>query len=234
MQLPFFYNENAITEIEGNLSEETSKHVSQVLRMEKGERIQLTNGKGLLQTAEIKEAYKKSTTVKIIDTQKIEAGKRKLAIGISPIKNTSRFEWFVEKITEIGIHEIIVIKCKRSERQDFRKERMEKILISSMLQSRQVWLPLLSETIELNEVLQNTKFQNKFIAHCIDGHKSNLLQTLSCTDTDRITLIGPEGDFTQEEVDAAIAHRCIPVSLGHSRLRTETAGITAGIMMNAV
>lgn len=234
MQLPYFYVDHPLTNMEGVLNEETSRHISQVLRMEKGNQLQLTNGKGLLHTAEIIEPFKKQTSIKLLSTSFTEPKDRKIAIGISLLKNISRFEWFLEKVTEIGVDHIITLRCSRSERQNMRKERMQNIIISAMLQSRQVWLPKLIEPENFDEAINHLHFKNKFIAHCAPGDKPGLLNSMASLEGDRITLIGPEGDFTQQEIQLAIAQGYTAVSLGKNRLRTETAGIAACIIMNVV
>lgn len=234
MQLPFFYSAELLNVGEGILSEETSRHVSQVLRMEAGEHLQLTNGKGVLQTAEILQAHKKHTSVKILASETGIEKLPKIILGIAPVKNLSRFEWFLEKVTEIGITKIIPIKCARSERMQLRYERLQNILISAMLQSRQRWLPELVELQEISEVVKSCDAKNKFIAHCLfSEEKTSLFNEIRNLNGDRIVLIGPEGDFTESEIDLAINNNFKAVTLGSNRLRTETAGIAACIMLNA-
>ena len=144
MALPFFYVEN----LENNtvvLDEDTSKHMEQVLRMQKGEKLLLTDGRGKKAEAEIMDDNRKRCTVKIIDVNTEKQKQNEVTIGISLIKNSSRFEWFLEKATEIGVHAIIPLLCERTEKEKFRYDRMKNILASAMLQSQQVWLPLLHE-----------------------------------------------------------------------------------------
>ncbi|MDH7464396.1 RsmE family RNA methyltransferase [Chitinophagaceae bacterium 26-R-25] len=229
--LPFFY----ISEYTPNqktivLSEETSKHVVQVLRMRIGEMLQLTDGKGSLLTVTIIDDHKKKCTVEVKESVYTEAKKNKAIIAISLLKNASRFEWFLEKATELGISEIIPLLSERTEKQHFRHDRMKNILVSAMLQSQQVWLPELPEPQKLASVIQSATPEKKFVAHCIDGEKSELKKVVD-TNTSQIILIGPEGDFSQEEVDLAIGQNFIPVSLGNTRLRTETAGIIAATLL---
>ena len=231
MALPFFYIEN----FPGNqplftLTDETSRHVIQVLRMKPGEHIQLTNGKGEVKTVEITSENKKATEVKIISASNISNRTPHIIIAISLIKNTTRFEWFLEKATEIGVSEIIPLICERTEKQHFRLERMRNILVSAMLQSQQAWLPTLHEPIKFSEIIKNTSYQNKFIAHCIEGEKKHLASQSHHQSS--IILIGPEGDFAKAEIDLAQANNFIPVSLGETRLRTETAGMVACVLLN--
>lgn len=232
MSLPFFYIEQfdpsqPIIE----LNEDTSRHIVQVLRMTTGEKLNLTDGKGNLITTEIESDHKKHCTVKIIAKHFFQAEDRKISIGISLIKNASRFEWFLEKVTEIGVNEIIPLICERTEKQKFRADRMKNILISAMLQSQQCWLPALHEPVLFKTIVENSTEQQKFIAHCIENEKQNLPDLLENPSISKIILIGPEGDFTKEEVGVALQHHFLPVLLGNTRLRTETAGIVAATIL---
>ncbi len=174
MHLPFFYEEILPDSDLFSLSEESSRHIVQVLRMKEGESILLTNGKGQTQTAEIILAHKKKTEVKITGNKFWPQRTPKIAIGISLIKNTGRFEWFLEKATEIGVSAIIPLICQRTEKTHFRQERMKTILVSAMLQSRQAWLPELSAPKKMNELINDEDYGQKFIAHCIDEEKQVL------------------------------------------------------------
>jgi 16S rRNA (uracil1498-N3)-methyltransferase len=197
--------------------------------MKEGELIRITNGQGQTIIAEIISADKKKTKVKTISKEFTEPSKPKATIAISLIKNTNRFEWFVEKATEIGISAIIPLICKRSEKTHFRKERIRSIIISSMLQSQQSWLPEISEPVKFVDLLKEN-YQQKFIAHCLSGEKKEL-KDVSIKSDSKIILIGPEGDFTEEEIQQAIQQNYLPVSLGETRLRTETAGIVAAVLL---
>ena len=230
MAVPFFFEDNLPLSNDFILSEETSKHVSQVLRMKEGEEIRVTNGNGQTIIAEIVLPDKKKTKVKTIRKEFSELPKPEIIIAISLIKNTNRFEWFAEKATEIGVSAIIPMICKRSEKTHFRKERIRSILISAMLQSQQSWLPQLSEPVKFPELIKNENEEQKFIAHCLLEDKKDL-KNLAMKAKSKIILIGPEGDFTEEEIEQAIQHNYIPVSLGDTRLRTETAGIVAAVLL---
>jgi len=230
MAAPFFFEENLPLSNDFILSEETSKHVSQVLRMKEGEEIRITDGNGQTIIAEIVLPDKKKTKVKTIRKEFSELPKPEIIIAISLIKNTNRFEWFAEKATEIGVSAIIPMICKRSEKTHFRKERIRSILISAMLQSQQSWLPQLSEPVKFPELIKNENEEQKFIAHCLLEDKKDL-KNLAMKAKSKIILIGPEGDFTEEEIEQAIQHNYIPVSLGDTRLRTETAGIVAAVLL---
>lgn len=233
MALPFFYSSEINTGITDlMLNEETSKHVVQVLRMEVGEQLQLTDGKGGLFTAEIANEHKKKTSVKILSSSSIEPPRKKISIAISLIKNTSRFEWFLEKATEIGINEIVPLLCKRTEKQHFRFDRMNGILISAMLQSQQAWLPVLHEPVRFDElVMKQVNDYKKYIAHCLPSGNKQSLHHPSASASNCQIIIGPEGDFTHEEIEQALHNHFIPVSLGETRLRTETAGIVAACLL---
>lgn len=213
------------------LDEDTSKHVVQVLRMQRKELLQLTDGQGNLVTAEIVDAQKKNTTVRITHAEFIPRPEHKTTIAISLLKNGNRFEWFLEKATELGIQHIVPLLCERTNRQHFRYERMQSLLVSAMLQSRQAWLPDFKEPVRLNRFIQEFEASQKFIAHCIDEENKKHLRQLHDPSLDSVVLIGPEGDFTKEEIELALQHQFAPVSLGSTRLRTETAGIVAATFL---
>ncbi|MFY7838778.1 MAG: RsmE family RNA methyltransferase [Lacibacter sp.] len=236
MALPFFYIESLDSSQQLlTLNEETSKHVVQVLRMQAGEQLNLTDGKGNLFTALINNAHKKHCVVKIQTKSFTPQAARKTCIAVSLVKNASRFEWFLEKATEIGITEIIPLLCERTERQHFRYDRMKGILVSAMLQSQQTWLPVLHEPVKFEEALRLTPSSDellKLIAHCEEREKRSITDTLSEVDgSNSIILIGPEGDFTPAEIDAAIEDGYKPIMLGETRLRTETAAVSAAVLL---
>ena len=235
MALPFFYSESITTGATSfSLNEETSKHIAQVLRMQNGEQIQLTDGKGSVFTAEITDNNKKKCAVKILSTQFEPASLKRSTIAISLVKNAHRLEWFLEKATEIGITSIVPLICGRTEKQHFRTDRMKNILISAMLQSQQSWLPLLHEPIKFTTYLTGSKEEagiKKFIAHCAADEPKIELSTYQPFNNS-IVLIGPEGDFTIDEIELALQHDFIPVALGKTRLRTETAGVVAATILS--
>ena len=246
MFLPFFYKEDLFaSNADVVLDEATSKHIVQVLRMQNGEQLQLTNGKGILFTAAITDNNRKKCMVSLVQKSEIENLKSKISIAISPVKNSARFEWFLEKATEIGVTEIIPLICSRTEKTVFKFERMKGILVSAMLQSQQCWLPVLHEPVSFKKLLEDSKllknsktlqgldaYQQKFIAHCIDGAKRNLNDMNNESLYAKIILIGPEGDFTADEIELALANNYSAVSLGATRLRTETAGIVAAVLLS--
>ncbi|HET9744119.1 MAG TPA: RsmE family RNA methyltransferase, partial [Chitinophagaceae bacterium] len=198
MALPYFYIESVDpSQKEFELDEDTSRHVVQVLRMKEGERLNLTDGKGTLIEAEITSEHKKRCTVRIIDSRLTSHVSRKIIIAISLLKNASRFEWFLEKATEIGVSEIIPLICERTEKQKFRYDRMKGICISAMLQSQQTWLPSLHEPKPFDYLtIEQFDDTRKLIAHCDNGER----KTLSSVVTDdalknlrrtSLILIGP-------------------------------------------
>jgi 16S rRNA (uracil1498-N3)-methyltransferase len=212
------------------LDEDTSRHAVQVLRMKKGERLNLTDGKGNLMTTVILNDHKRHCSVIVEKITNEPAPEKIVAIGISLLKNTDRFEWFVEKATEIGIKQIIPLVCERTEKEKFRYERIKGICISSMLQSQQAWLPLLHEPVSFKKLVDSAHAAHKMIAHCDNTSEKTKLSSFSLHG-DSIILIGPEGDFTPEEIALAQTKGFIPVSLGDTRLRTETAGIVAASLL---
>ena len=236
MALPFFYVEDILpSTLSVVLNEETSRHIVQVLRMQNSEQLQLTDGKGNLFVAEIIDNNRKKCVVKIVkttaDNPKPTAD---TTIAISLIKNAHRFEWFLEKATEIGVKAIIPLICSRTEKQHFRQERMQGILISAMLQSQQTWLPVLHAPTKFNDVVKQATQQKKMIAHCEEEKsKTQLAQQPVNSLTAQLILIGPEGDFTSEEIEQALQNNFMAVALGNTRLRTETAGVVAAALLCA-
>lgn len=231
MQLPFFFEENFPETDRFTLSENSSRHIVQVLRMGEGEKIQLTNGKGYMLIAEIILSHKKNAEIKVLEKIMVPQPEPNISIAISYIKNAGRFEWFLEKATEIGVSQIIPLICKRTEKNHFRDQRMKTILVSAMLQSRQAWLPVLANPIKINDLVSTAGFATRFIAHCLDEEKKDLKDFISDKTSSKLILIGPEGDFTPEEIECALASNFIPVSLGETRLRTETAGLVAAVLL---
>ncbi len=230
MSVPFFY-ETEIPQLHSHftLSEETSKHCIQVLRMKVGEYLQLTNGLGILYKATIVSEDKKKTIVLIEEAKTITAHSKKIIIAISLLKTNNRFEWFLEKATEIGVAEIQPIITARTEHHRFRHDRMNAILIAAMLQSQQAWLPVLQEPVSYADLIRKSAHAQKLIAHCEEDSKQFIKDLPLSNDTQ--ILIGPEGDFSKEEIKLALDNHYLPVSLGDTRLRAETAGIVAATLL---
>jgi 16S rRNA (uracil1498-N3)-methyltransferase len=232
MAIPYFYFAHLSTmREEFALNENSSRHIIQVLRMQQGEVLRLTDGRGLSVHANIHEANKKKCIVQIVEKQKQEPPKRSVSIGLSLLKNVSRFEWFLEKSTELGVSEIIPLKSARTEKQQFRGDRMKSILESALIQSQQVWMPILHEPQNFNSWVANVQADQKFIAHCENGNKRKLSEMVGVNSSSQLILIGPEGDFTKEEIQLAISHQFVAVELGDNRLRSETAAIAAAAVL---
>lgn len=235
MQLPFFYI-NPFDPLQQSitLDEDTSRHVIQVLRMKTGEQLRLTDGKGHLLTCRITEEHKKHCAVERLSLEKIAAPVPQTTIAISLLKNANRFEWFLEKATELGIHRIIPLLAERTEKERFRHDRMQAICISAMLQSQQCWLPELLQPVGYMDLFKQPdllKAGLQFIAHCIETDKQQLAHQSLPSASSRFILIGPEGDFTPAEIELALEHKFTPVALGETRLRTETAGVVAATLL---
>lgn len=225
-----FYTPDIQTKTE--LPEEEAQHCIRVLRLTAGDEITLTDGKGNFYRAEISAATNKRCLVNIIETIYQEPlWPCHLHIAMAPAKNMDRNEWFAEKATEIGFDELTFLNCRFSERKVIKTERIEKILVSAIKQSLKARLPVLNEMTDFDKFISRDFKGQKFIAHCYEGEKP-LLRDVLQKGEDALVLIGPEGDFSEEEVKKAIEKGFIPISLGKSRLRTETAALVACHTMN--
>ncbi len=203
---------------------EESKHIVKVLRKKEGDILHLTNGKGQLFTGEITLASEKSCQIAIVEKESISNTPWNIHLAVAPTKMNERFEWFLEKATEIGIHEITPIICERSERKIIKPERMEKIILSAMKQSNQLFLPKLNPAVSFNDFITSHNNECLYIAHCEEDQKQQLSDVI--LPNKRYTLlIGPEGDFSPSEIKKALERNYIPVALGNTRLRTETAAV---------
>ncbi|HET6254253.1 MAG TPA: RsmE family RNA methyltransferase [Puia sp.] len=229
MSLPYFYIPSFNKDQpEIGLDESSSRHIVQVLRMGPGEELQLTDGKGTLITAAIADANRKNCRVTIRAAMVLPPPERRVTVAISPLKNASRFEWFLEKATEIGVSGIIPLLCDRTERQHLRPDRLFNILVSALLQSRQAWLPVLRPATAFGETLDDPGFERRLIAWLGEAGNTEY-PTPDIRST--LILIGPEGDFTAGEAAIALNSGYIPVTLGKNRLRTETAGVVAATLL---
>lgn len=214
------------------LPEEEAGHCLRVLRLGVGDEVMLTDGKGFFYKAVISAATGKRCQVKVVE--KIEQEKfwkGHLHLAMAPTKNMDRIEWFAEKATEIGFDELSFLNCRFSERKVIKTERIEKIVVSAMKQSLKARKPIVNEMTDFAKFMQRDFQGQKFIAHCYEGEKPLLKEVLKPGE-DTLVLIGPEGDFSPEEVQKAEALGFQPISLGKSRLRTETAALVAVHMMN--
>jgi len=210
-----------------------SKHCTKVLRKKNGDYIQITDGRGLLYNAVITRADIHQCSFEV--QEKLAESPRgfRIHIGISPIKNTDRLEWFVEKAVELGVDEITLIECHHTERSHVKPERLDKLAISAMKQSLKWTLPIISGPEKLSEFIKRSTASSKFIAY-VDAENPNHLIHMAAPRSNYLILIGPEGDFSKDEVSLALENNFNPVSLGTSRLRTETAGLAACHILNLV
>ena len=225
MQL--FYNPD-IDETTKSFSfdKEESKHIIKVLRKKDSDILHVTNGSGLLFETEITLASDNKCIVEVLSIKKSPEPKFRLHLAVAPTKMNDRFEWFLEKATEIGIQEITPIICDRSERKVINLERFEKIILSAMKQSNETFLPKLNDAISFKEFIKQKNKGLQFIAHCEETDKKSLKGALKPNE-DVTLLIGPEGDFSDKEIALAIENNFQPVTLGNTRLRTETAAVAA-------
>lgn len=209
------------------LDESESKHAVRVLRLEKGGEIILVDGRGGFFKAQISDPNPKRCTVTITQSES-DFGRSdfQVHIAIAPTKNIERMEWFLEKATEIGIHRITPLLCRFSERREIKNDRLEKVMISAMKQSVKAYLPQLDPLTGFNSFIALPFEGQKFIAHCSDQFRTSLKEIIQ-PKQNYLILIGPEGDFSPEEIQLAVESGFQPVSLGNSRLRTETAGVVA-------
>lgn len=225
MQL--FYNPNIDESTEQfSFSKEESRHISKVLRKKVGDILTITNGNGWLFEAEIISADLKNCVAIIVSKELKPKKEYSLHLAVAPTKMNDRYEWFLEKATEIGIDSITPIICDHSERKIIKEERFKKILQSAMKQSLQCYLPKLNTAITFKEFIQQSFSGQLFIAHCEESDKKSLKNQIN-PNQDITILIGPEGDFSSKEIEMATNHKFLPVALGDTRLRTETAAIVS-------
>lgn len=225
MQL--FYNPNILeSTTQFTFDKEESKHIVKVLRKNIGDTLHITNGKGWLFTAKITIPDIKKCTASIVSKTLQPKYSYNLHLAVAPTKMNDRYEWFLEKATEIGIDSITPIICDHSERKVIKRERFEKILQSAMKQSLSCYLPKLNEVISFKNFIKQDFNGDLFIAHCEETGRKSLKKLLQ-PKRDITILIGPEGDFSVKEIEMTLANNFIPVTLGETRLRTETAAIVA-------
>ena len=219
-------------ESSAQLPEDEAAHAVRVLRLQPGDEVMLTDGKGNFYRAAISMADKKHCLVNILEKQpQAPLWKNHIHIALAPTKNMDRIEWFAEKATEIGLDELTFLNCRYSERKVIKTERIEKILVSAIKQSLKARLPILHEMTDFSQFIKQPFKGQKFIAHCYKNQKQELKDIVKPGE-DAVVLIGPEGDFSPEEVQEALTQGFIPISLGPSRLRTETAALVACHIVN--
>lgn len=229
--MKLFYTPDITNTTTYTLSESESKHAIRVLRLKENGDVTLIDGKGSFYDATITDVNPKKCTVKINNISKEKKFKPNLHIAIAPTKNNDRTEWFIEKATEIGIHQITPILCHHSERKKIKQERFEKTAISAMKQSLKATLPIVTELTNFKEVINSSFEGKKYIAHCYKNEQKHFKDVYQKGDN-ILLLIGPEGDFSEDEVSLAITKGFEPITFGESRLRTETAGIVACTTFN--
>jgi len=215
---------------QSSLSEEESKHAFRVLRLKIGDTIEVINGRGSFYTCEITLLDKRTCELVILSEKKEESRSFYLHIAIAPTKNIDRIEWFVEKCVEFGVHEITFLKTSNSERKVIKLDRIKRIATSAMKQSQHAYFPKINELITYKDFLRTVQQEHKLIAHLVDDNRKGLKELP--LNSSYCMLIGPEGDFTSEEVQLALSEKFIPVTLGAYRLRTETAGIAVCHALN--
>lgn len=216
------------------LSEEESKHVVRVLRLSAGDQVELLDGKGTRAVAEVSDDHPKRCVLTLISRSNEPTERNfRLHIAVAPTKNTDRIEWFVEKATEIGIDEITFLECEHSERDTIKIDRIEKVAISAMKQSQQSHLPKINELTSFTDFISSCEAEIKLIAHCVDSERKDL-RDFSFTNKTVAILIGPEGDFSNDEINLALQSGFQPVIFGKTRLRTETAAVYAVTLVNGI
>lgn len=216
------------------LPEEEAKHCTRVLRKKIGDEVLVTDGMGSLYTTTIIDDAVKSCVLSVNSVQHTASTRKyKLHIAVAPTKNTARIEWLLEKLVEIGVDEISFLVCKHSEKQHLRQDRLQRILITAMKQSLNLVLPKLNDTVPLTSFFKTVNENQRLIAWCETGQEA-YLATQYRAGADVVLLIGPEGDFTEEEVKEALTSGFVPVSLGEQRFRTETAAMVAAQIIHVV
>jgi 16S rRNA (uracil1498-N3)-methyltransferase len=223
--IPLFVNENL--ETDNFLSGDEAHHASKVIRLCVGERIQVTDGKGNLVQAIVTEVLRNSVNYSIIEHHKCESKACRLHLAVAPTKNMERYEFMLEKCTEFGFSRLTPIICEHSERTIVKTERLNRVMTAAAKQSLKIIFPVLDESQKFRTFIENCKHvSHKFIAVCSEIEKVPLIKAVP-VDGDAVVMIGPEGDFSFTELELALQHGFVAVSLGDSRLRTETAGIAA-------
>ncbi|MGB0886977.1 MAG: 16S rRNA (uracil(1498)-N(3))-methyltransferase [Vicingaceae bacterium] len=231
--MKLFYTPEIENEKTFTLSESESKHAIRVLRLKANNTLTLIDGKGTFYEATITDDTPKKCKVEITRIIKEESNKPLLHIAIAPTKNNDRTEWFIEKCTEIGISEITPILCKHSERKNIKQERFEKTAISAMKQSLKATLPIVNDLTNFKALINTNFTGKKYIAHCYKNEQQHFKAIYQKGEA-ALILIGPEGDFSEQEVTLALSKGFEPITFGESRLRTETAGVVACTTFNLI
>jgi len=235
--MTFFYHPNAEDKALVTLSEEESRHCTRTLRMVKGDGCYLINGRGGLFKAIVSEANPRATVLQVERTIPVKKPQLLIHIAMAPTKNADRFEWFLEKSTELGIERISPVICSHSERKKIRKDRLEKVVLSATKQSQKAWLPQIDNLTmysDFIEKLNTSNLTHKYIAHCKEQGQKISVSSIFPIPERILILIGPEGDFSREEIGLATKAGFKELTLGEARLRTETAGIYAVSALHAL
>lgn len=210
----------------GLLSADESKHCVSVMRHRAGDTLHVTDGCGMLFTCTLSKADSKGCLLNVEKTEKMPLPNHHLHMAVAPTKNTDRFEWFVEKATELGVSEITPLLCEHSERTHLRLDRLYRLVVAAAKQSLKYYLPKINEPCKAIDLINNATEANKYIMHCREGEKQHLFR-VAATGSNSLLLIGPEGDFSVAEIAAAKQHSFVEATLGNQRLRTETAALAA-------
>ena len=229
--MQYFFSSN----ISGNkilLSKEESRHCALVLRYKEGDLVNVIDGKGGLYTAEITQ-LKNIVELEIIDKVQQKKGGFYIHIVIAPTKSNQRLEWFIEKAVEIGVDEISFMSCQNSERKRINLNRIKKVMLAAMKQSVKTYEPKINDVEKFSDIITKVVQENKYIGH-LGNHSGEFLKDLVVANETYCLLIGPEGDFSNSELDTAVKNKFIPVLLGQNRLRTETAGIVGCAILNGI
>ncbi|MDX1333433.1 MAG: 16S rRNA (uracil(1498)-N(3))-methyltransferase [Robiginitalea sp.] len=230
----YFYHPRLDTSVtQFSFPPEESRHIVKVLRKKEGDLLNITNGKGYVFEAKITMADPSRCTAQVRDSRKSIPPRSELHLAVAPTKKGDRFQWFLEKATEIGVTEVTPLLCQRSERRKLSTDRLKRTMQEAMKQSLRTYLPRLNDPVPFEDFLEQEHPGLRFIAHCEKDEKVDLKRRVAA-DKDVLILIGPEGDFTRSEIDAAYERGFLPVSLGESRLRTETAALVACVTVNLI
>ena len=213
------------------LCEEESRHCVSVMRHRVGDEVLVTDGRGHLYHCRITDANSKKCSLSVVSVDVMPQPRHKLHIAVAPTKNADRLEWFVEKATEMGISEITPIVCEHSERTKLRLDRLQRLVVAASKQSLKYYLPKINEPVECKALIANATETQRFILHCEENHKEHLFNLIDKT-SDILILIGPEGDFSTDEISLAKANGFREATLGDERLRTETAAMVACCVAN--
>lgn len=211
------------------LSEEEAHHGIRVLRLKEGQEVGITDGKGQIFSGRFIPYTGKHARVEIHEIPAIEKKRtHRVVMAVAPLKSNDRFEWFLEKATELGVAEIIPILCEHGERSKYNKERWQRVMLAAVKQSLNPWLPVLHEPLKFSDFIKSNG-RKTFLAHCAPGEKKNLSEVLG-NESQICICIGPEGDFSSSEIKESLQNGYVPVSLGELRLRTETAALVASVL----